>query len=204
VVTKTLAADAETRAGFVAAFGDDTIDSDRIARALEQFVLTLTANTSKLDAVRRGNDTLTDEEKRGMELFFTEYEPRTGQRGGDCFHCHGGALFTQHTFHNNGLDDTNDLGRFEVTHLDADRGRFVAPSLRNVARTAPYMHDGRFQTLEQVIDHYDHGVVRSDTLDPNLAKHPATGLGLTADDKRALVAFLKTLTDLSPATISTR
>jgi cytochrome c peroxidase len=83
----------------------------------------------------------------------------------------------------------------EATKLQIDRDLFKAPSLRNVAATAPYMHDGRFQTLEQVIDHYDHGIHRSPTLDPNIAKHPPEGLGLTAEEKAALVAFLKTLTD---------
>ena len=84
-----------------------------------------------------------------------------------------------------------------VTKNEADRGKFKTPSLRNVALTAPYMHDGRFRTLEEVVDHYDHGVKRTPNLDPNLAKHPDSGLGLSAADKQALVAFLKTLTDAS-------
>ncbi len=130
-----------------------------------------------------------------MALFFTEYDPRTGQYGADCFHCHGGALFTDHLFHNNGLGDPADPGRFKVTQDEADRGKFATPSLRNVAVSGPYMHDGRFQTLDQVIDHYADGVQRSPNLDPNLAKHPVTGLPLTPADRRALVAFLNTLTD---------
>ena len=79
--------------------------------------------------------------------------------------------------------------------MPQDRGKFKAPSLRDVALTAPYMHDGRFESLEEVIDHYDHGVVYSPTLDANLAKHPAEGLGLSEEEKAALLAFLKTLTD---------
>jgi cytochrome c peroxidase len=135
-------------------------------------------------------------EQRGAELFMTEYDPRTGQYGADCFHCHGGPLFTDHQFHNNGLDLTeSDSGRYLITHNDADRGKFATPSLRNVAHTAPYMHDGRFTTLEEVVAHYNDGVHRSDTLDPNLAKHPVTGLHLSADDQKALVAFMETLTD---------
>ncbi|MFM2083107.1 MAG: hypothetical protein RL380_1798, partial [Verrucomicrobiota bacterium] len=123
-------------------------------------------------------------------------EPRTGNIGADCFHCHGGPLFTDNQFHNNGLNlvDT-DLGRFKVTGKDYDQGKFSTPSLRNVALTAPYMHDGKFKTLDDVIAHYDHGLVRSPTLDPNLAKHPPEGLRLSREDQDALVAFLKTLTD---------
>ncbi|PYJ85396.1 MAG: hypothetical protein DME22_09335 [Verrucomicrobia bacterium] len=79
--------------------------------------------------------------------------------------------------------------------METDRAKFKVPTLRNVALTAPYMHDGRFATLEEVVEHYNGRLHRSQTLDPNLAKHPESGLGLSADDKAALVAFLKTLTD---------
>jgi cytochrome c peroxidase len=100
---------------------------------------------------------------------------------------------------NNGLDDEatlKDQGLAKVTGKPSDKGKFIVPSLRNIALTAPYMHDGRFTTLEEVIDHYDHGLKRSSTLDPNLAKHLRyNGLQLTLEDKAALVAFLKTLTD---------
>ena len=120
----------------------------------------------------------------------------TGYYGADCFHCHGGPLFSDHAFHNNGLDAVpRDLGRYLVTSNKADRGKFATPTLRNVELTAPYMHDGRFRTLEQVVAHYNSGVRRSATLDPNLAKHPDAGLQLSPEDQRALVAFLKTLTD---------
>ena len=126
----------------------------------------------------------------------TEYEPRMGEYGADCFHCHGGPLFTDHQFHNNGLSPVeSDTGRHRVTQNERDIYKFSTPSLRNVALTAPYMHDGRFQTLEEVIAHYDHNLRRTATLDPNLAKHPSTGIRLSASDKSALVAFLKTLTD---------
>ena len=126
----------------------------------------------------------------------TEYEPRMGSYGADCFHCHGGALFTDHQFHNNGLSvNVADLGRFKVTKLDADKEKFATPSLRNVELTAPYMHDGKFATLDDVVAHYDHGIHRTPTLDPNLAKHPREGLRLSRQDQDALVAFLKTLTD---------
>jgi cytochrome c peroxidase len=106
-------------------------------------------------------------------------------------------LFSDHQFHNNGLGG-NDPGRAGVTGLDSDQQKFSTPSLRNIALTAPYMHDGRFATLEEVVEHYSSGIQRSATLDPNLAKHPATGLNLSVEDKSALVAFLKTLTEAHP------
>jgi len=181
---------------FRAAFDSPEITPEKIGLALEQYVLTLTSCDSKFDRARQGKETLSVREQRGLELFMTEYDRRTGQFGADCFHCHGGALFTDHQFHNNGLAPSeSDPGRFRVTHLEADRGKFSTPSLRNVARTSPYMHDGRFRTLEEVVAHYDHGVTRTATLDPNLAKHPPDGLKLSAADQAALVTFLKTLTD---------
>ena len=97
---------------------------------------------------------------------------------------------------NNGLEErAGDRGRMEVTKLETDRAKFKVPTLRNVAVTAPYMHDGRFATLEEVVAHYNGKLHRSQNLDPNLAKHPAAGLDLSAEDQAALVAFLKTLTD---------
>jgi cytochrome c peroxidase len=181
---------------FETAFGSPEIDADRVARALEQYVLTLVSFDSKFDRALKGQATLSDDEKRGFQLFATEYDPRHGFTGADCFHCHGGALFSDFRFTNNGLDaEPSDTGRERVTGSAIDRGKFAVPSLRNVALRGPYMHDGRFQTLEEAVDHYCTGTKRSATLDPNLAKHPDGGVPLTADDKKALVAFLKTLTD---------
>ena len=181
---------------FSAAFGSSEITPEKIGLAIESFLLTLTSFDSKFDQALNGKVELTAEEKRGFELFMTEYDPRRGQFGADCFHCHGGPLFQSQTFANNGLDaEFKDLGRAKVTGKASDDGKFATPSLRNVALTAPYMHDGRFATLEQVIEHYSSGVKRSPTLDPNLAKHPDGGVPLSAGDKRALVAFLETLTD---------
>ncbi len=181
---------------FAAAFGSPEITPEKIGLAVESFMLSLTSFDSKFDRVLLGNEKFTDAEQRGFELFMTEYEPRTENFGADCFHCHGGPLFTDNQFHNNGLNlDDADLGRFKVTNLNRDKGKFSTPSLRNVALTAPYMHDGKFKTLEDVVAHYDHGVQRQPTLDPNLAKHPPEGLRLSRQDQDALVAFLKTLTD---------
>ena len=181
---------------FQKAFGSREINSDRVARALEQFVLTLESSDSKFDRALKGRVELSEEEKRGFELFMTEYDPRRGLTGADCFHCHGGPLFSDFRFTNNGLDaDPSDTGRERVSGNTLDKGKFAIPSLRNVALTGPYMHDGRFQTLEEVVDHYCTGTKNSATLDPNLAKHPDGGVPLGADDKKALVAFLKTLTE---------
>jgi len=181
---------------FSAAFGSSEITSEKISLALENYLLTLTSFDSKFDRVLSGQEKFTPEEERGFELFSTEYDPRRGQYGADCFHCHGGPLFQSQSFANNGLDDVFcDLGRAKITRKTLDTGKFAVPSLRNVALTAPYMHDGRFQTLEEAVEHYCTGVKRSATLDPNLARHPDGGVPLSAEDKKALVAFLKTLTD---------
>lgn len=182
---------------FARAFGSPEITADRLARAIEQFLLTQVSQDSKFDRTLTGQATLTEHERRGFQLFHTEYDPRHGQYGADCFHCHGGPFFRNTAFANNGLDAhfAKDSGLAAVTHKPGDEGKFAVPSLRNIAITGPYMHDGRFETLEQVIDHYDHNLTASDTLDPNLAKHPPQGLSLSREDKSALVAFLRTLTD---------
>jgi cytochrome c peroxidase len=181
---------------FAGAFGTPEITTNRIARALEQFLLAQVSHESKFDRFIAGKAELTPEEQRGFELFRTEYDPRRGQFGADCFHCHGGPLFQSQSFANNGLDaEFKDLGRYLATKKDGDKGKFAVPSLRNVAVTAPYMHDGRFATLEEVVEHYGTGVKRSATLDPNLAKHPNGGVPLSVADKHALAAFLRTLTD---------
>jgi cytochrome c peroxidase len=191
-----LAASASYRRAFAAAFDSAEVTPERVGLALEQFLLTLVAGTSKFDRALRGAGAFSPDEQRGFELFMTEFDPRTGQRGADCFHCHGGPLFTDHQFHHNGLPIADgDLGREAVTHAAADRGKFATPSLRNLARTAPYMHDGRFATLEEVVAHYSGPLEHTPTLDPNLAKHPAGGLQLPAADQAALVAFLRTLSE---------
>jgi cytochrome c peroxidase len=193
-----LSADPQCENAFNQVFGSKEITSERIAKALEQFLLTLVSQESRFDRAARKVAALTESEIRGLQLFVTEFDPKRRLRGADCFHCHGGTLFTSQTFANNGLAlADNDLGRMTVTQNAADRGKFKTPSLRNIARTAPYMHDGRFATLEEVVEHYSSGVRRTSTLDPNLAKHPESGIQLTTQEKSDLVAFLKTLTDES-------
>jgi cytochrome c peroxidase len=165
---------------FARAFGSPGVTEDRLARALEQFLLAqIAGGASKFDRSLRGETALSPEEARGFELFHMEYDPARGRLGADCFHCHGGPLFSDFALHDTGLK--------------AATGKFKTPSLRNLGRTGPYMHDGRFATLAEVIAHYDHGVQRSESLDPNLAKHPASGMGLSEADRRALLAFLGTL-----------
>ncbi|MDP3070154.1 MAG: cytochrome c peroxidase [Opitutaceae bacterium] len=196
-VVAALARDPVLAEKIAAAFGSADVTAERVTLALEQFLLMQVAAASRFDRSLRGEVELSAEEQRGFELFMLEHDPVRGRRGADCFHCHGGALFSDYGFKNNGLDLVSvDAGRGEVTRQAGDAGKFKTPSLRNVALTAPYMHDGRFATLEEVVAHYDHGVQRAVALDPNLAKHPAAGLGLTAEDQRALVAFLRTLTDV--------
>lgn len=183
------------RKRFEEAFGSPGITIERVGIALEQFLLTRTSFDSRFDRAARGEDELTEQEKRGFQLFMTEYDPRRGQFGADCFHCHGGPFFTDHQFHNNGLYDEEDLGLAITTGRTSDEGKFSTPSLRNIALTGPYMHDGRFKTLEEVVAHYNGPLDRRQNLDPNLAKHPRDGIRLSEGDQAALVAFLRTLTD---------
>ena len=200
-IVAVLGGDRRVRADFAAAFGTPEVTVERIGLALEQFMLTLVAADSKFDRARRGAEQLTEEEQQGFALFVTEYDPVRGKRGADCFHCHGGTLFTDFGFRSNGLDLASvDAGRAVLTGKPTDAGKFKTPSLRNVAVTGPYMHDGRIGTLEEVVAHYDHGVRRAGNLDPNLAKHPDAGLKLTSDEQKALLAFLRTLTDSKLAT----
>ncbi|CAN5794008.1 hypothetical protein BH11PSE8_BH11PSE8_08670 [soil metagenome] len=194
-VLQALNADAALRQRFESALGGPATEA-RLGLALEQYVLTLISQDSRFDRVMRGEGRFTPSEQRGFDLFLTEHDPARGLFGADCFHCHGGGLFTNQRFMNNGLAERNgDRGREAVTRDPAQRGMFRTPSLRNVALTPPYMHDGRFGTLDEVIAHYDHGVQRSPTLDPNLAKHPPQGLRLSRQDQAALVDFLRTLSD---------
>lgn len=178
----------EYRRRFAAVYGDGPIDSYRFLRALSQFTAALTSANSRYDqAVRHENNVvLTAAELRGQALLTAR-----------CATCHATDLFTDESFRNNGLNATfpRDSGRAAISGRAADVGRFKVPSLRNVALTAPYMHDGRFQTLEQVLGHYDHGIVASPTLDPMLRSGGRLGIALTGQEQQDLLAFLQTLTD---------
>jgi cytochrome c peroxidase len=180
-------------AQFARAFGipaKDAVTVERLGLALEQFLLIRVASDSKFDRVLAGAATLTEEEAHGFALFHTEHDPVHGIRGADCFHCHGGFNFSDHAFHDIGLAGS-DAGRFDITARESDRGKFKTPTLRQLRHTGPYFHDGRAATLDDVLTHYDHALQRTPNLDPNLAKRAT--LNLTPEEKRALLAFLNTL-----------
>lgn len=186
---------------FEQAFGSSCVDSVRIAKAVAQFLRTMVSFNSEFDQAYYGPGTFTDQQWNGLELFIQEGgDPAAGQGGqwgADCFHCHGGAFnfFTDHQLHNNGLDSVfDDTGAYAVTGNMLDMGRFKTPTLRNIEVTAPYMHDGRFSTLEEVIGHYNTGGVPSTTIDPFM-KYTQGGLQLSPQDQLAIIEFLKMLTD---------
>jgi cytochrome c peroxidase len=195
---------------FKAAFGDNKITSERIAFALASFQRTLISANSRYDKFLRGELQFSEEELLGKQLFMTHPDPTVGLRGGNCGDCHsqfltGGFNTGYDGFKNNGLDANPELenGLAAVTGKMSDRGKFKVPSLRNIAITAPYMHDGRFGTLEEVLDHYDHGIKDSETLDPLMrqtSNNPVAlevnlGFHMTAAEKKAILIFLETLTD---------
>ncbi len=180
---------ADYRAQFAAVYGAGPIDSYQLLRALAQFTAALTSANSRYDHYVRheAGDPLSAAELRGLLLV---------QRR--CAACHATDLFTDEAFHNNGLDRVFplDSGRAHITDRRADAGRFKTPSLRNVALTAPYMHDGRLATLPDVLAHYAHGVQPSATLDPALRAADGTlGVALTPAEQADIVAFLGALTD---------
>ena len=184
---------------FFRAFNSEEITSLKMSLALEQFMHSIVSHNSKFDKSQRLEVALTPSERRGRVLFFQEFNgPVPSASGADCAHCHSGSNFENDLYMNNGLDTDatiSDSGRYAATGINGDIGKFKVPTLRNIELTPPYMHDGRFKTLEEVVDHYDHGIKVSTTLDPALNSTITTGLRLTAQDKIDLVAFLKTLTD---------
>jgi len=182
---------------FIRVFGSDEVTSEKVSLALEQFMNSITSTNSKYDEFLKDSTVFTASEKRGFKLFSTDYNPFFPEESGaDCQHCHSGLNFENDKYMNNGLDATfADNGRAKATEDPSDNGKFKVTSLRNIALTAPYMHDGRFTTLEQVVDHYNEQIKSSATLDPALEQTREKGLFLSAQDKTDLVAFLKTLTD---------
>ena len=165
---------------FKKAFGTDRVSFVLVEKAIAQYVRSLVFSNSKFDRYLRGEEQLSQDELNGYLLFITE-------DGADCFHCHGGgsnALFTTNLCYNNGLDAVV-------------QGEFKAPTLRNIALTAPYMHDGRFATLDEVIDFYSEGVQYSEQISPLMHHVMEGGIHLTPEEKQQLKAFLYTLTDSS-------
>ena len=191
-ITKKLQNNLEYKDLFLRAFGTSIIDSTLITKAIAQFERTLISGNSKFDKYLRGEINLTPEEQNGFDVFMDESK-------GDCFHCHGSdnnPIWSDNKFHNNGLDNVFvDLGLGKITGDPKDNGKFKSPSIRNLAFTAPYMHDGRFATLEEVINHYSEGLKRSPTIDPLMKKVDEGGVHLSTQDKSNLKAFLQTLSD---------
>lgn len=181
--------DKEYQKLFGQAFKDKTINTENMLKALSQFMVMMVSSNSKFDKYRRNESggTLSADELSGYNLFQAK-----------CASCHATDLMSDHSFRNNGLavnPRINDVGRYRVTNLITDYYKFKVQSLRNIAVTAPYMHDGRFGTLEAVLNHYDSGVVDSNTLDPLLKQNGKLGIPLTNTEKQQIIAFLKTLTD---------
>lgn len=178
---------------FLDAFGTSTIDSNLVSKAIAQFERTLISGNSPFDRYLMGdNSAVTQSEINGFQIFMDESR-------GDCFHCHGNdsnPLWTDNIFHNNGLDEViTDKGLGNVTGDPRHDGLFKSPSLRNLAYTAPYMHDGRFATLDDVINHYNEGLVYSETIDPLMKSVGEGGVHLTEEDKADLKAFLLSLSE---------
>ena len=175
---------------FKRAFGTDTITTMLLMKVVAQFERTIISANSKYDKYVRGELDLSADELAGKELFID-------QAKGDCNHCHIlGSTFTDFDFKNNGLDSVfKDLGRYNITLKDSDKGKFKTPTLRNIELTAPYMHDGRFTTLEQVIEHYNSNFIITPTTDVNIVLLDKLRGRLTTSEKSQIIAFLKTLTD---------
>ena len=185
VITK-LRADFSYRADFQDAFGDTAINSQRIFKAFAQFMGMLVSSNSKYDKIMRGESgvSFSADEQAGYQLFQSK----------KCNSCHVPPLFSDYSYRNNGLPVNptyNDSGRANITGLANDKFKFKVPSLRNIEVSSPYMHDGRFQSLSQCLDHYSNGISSY----PNLDTLLTNGISLSAQEKNQLIAFLKTLTD---------
>lgn len=182
-VVARVSADPSYVAQFQAAYGMAP-STGTLTKALASFERTIVGGDSRYDRYQRGDrGALDDAEKRGMDIFF-------GERG-ECFHCHVGFNLTNNEFRSDNLyDGSGDIGRAKVTELPSDVGKFKVPTLRNVAVTAPYMHDGSLATLDEVVEHYSSGGINNATSDPIIQP-----LELTAQEKSDLVSFLVALTD---------
>lgn len=194
-LNKKLASISYYRPLFEKAFGSSDVSTDKVGMALQAFLHSINSNNTRFDLAQRGELLLSSLEQKGSELFMSKY---------DCNSCHqvgspNGYIFAG-TFANIGLDeDYQDEGLARVTNQAQDDGKFKIPSLRNVALTAPYMHDGRFATLDEVVEHYSEGIADNENLDARLRRLDGTPqrFNIPAEDRAALIAFLKTLTDES-------
>jgi len=180
-VVQKLNADESYVRAFRRAYNVDEVNDQVLLKALTVYMAMIVSDQSKYDKWIRGEVALTPEENTGRVLFDQK-----------CASCHGGTLQTDYSFRNNGLDSVfTDLGRGRITNDYNDHGKFKVPSLRNVALTYPYMHDGRFFSLKEVLDHYSDGILPSHSLDPDLVN----GIQMTETEKAQIIAFLETLTD---------
>ncbi len=177
-------------AQFERAFGTDEITSTRFLQALTQFLATMISANSKYDLYVRNenNVALTEMELKGLTLFTQK-----------CSGCHANDLFTDQSYRNNGYSSPSDLerdtGREEITLNENDRGKFKVPSLRNIEYSSPYMHNGKLKTLDDVLEFYASGVHDSPTLDPLLKQRDTPGISMDAEERKAILEFLYTLTD---------
>ena len=174
---------------FGSAFDNQQISSANILKALGQFMTVMISADSRYDKYVRNEmgGTLNIQELQGLSLFQN-----------NCTSCHATDIFTDNSFRNNGLPpnpNLNDVGRETVTGFEYDRYKFKVPSLRNVALTAPYMHDGRFGSLQSVLNFYTNGMQNTQNLDPLMQRHGTLGIPLSQEEKEAIIAFLKALTD---------
>lgn len=184
-IRKKLEEDPEYREFFKKVFRYPFIRSEDILKALVQFVGYMISGNSKYDQVIKGTTVFTASESRGYQLFKT-----------NCASCHPEPMFTDYSIRNNGLPVNNflkDYGRMRVTGISADSLKFKIPTLRNTGVSSNYMHDGRFNTLFQCINHYRTGIQQSSTLDPLLRN----GIALTNSEANDIADFLRTLTDSS-------
>lgn len=189
-----LNADETYRNLFITAYNVKEITAKEVAYALAQFFRVLNSGNSKFDKHRRGEVAFNQNERNGMITFFTEK--------GDCFHCHNEIFFTDNSFHNTGLDSvftTGSKGRYDVTGDENDIGKYKTPTLRNCELRNKFMHDGRYGSLEEVIEFYNNGVKQTSVnIDPLMTMpYKGNGLQLSQADKNDLLLFLKTLTDTS-------
>lgn len=185
-VVKKLNAIEEYKKLFKEAFDVDEITSPFMLHALSQFTSMMVSADSKYDRYLLGKEELTADELIGLELFEQK-----------CSSCHAGMLFTDQSYRNNGISSAfGDEGRGKITEEDADNGKFRVPSLRNAAITGPYMHNARFSTLEEVLDHYAENMVDSPTLDPSFKNgEEVVGIPMTEEEKARIIDFINTLTD---------
>jgi cytochrome c peroxidase len=184
-----LQANPEYSERFKKAFGSNKITGDVVLKALAQFTVIMVSANSKYDKYIRheAGGTFNETEQAGYVLFKQK-----------CEACHTEPLFTDLSYRNNGLEETSiDIGRDSLTHQPADRGKFRVPSLRNIEITGPYMHDGRFYSLKDVLQHYNSGIKKHANLDKAFMLNGKAGIAMLPVEQTQIIAFLKTLTDVN-------